>query len=44
MNPLIFWPEFGILFAGTLVGGLAIMPYSLRLLKASKVAVLAVEV
>ena len=35
MNPLIFWPEFGILFAGTLVGGLAIMPYSLRLLKAS---------
>ncbi len=31
----IFLSEFGILFAAALVGGLAVMPYSLRLLKAS---------
>lgn len=30
----IFWSEFGILFAGALIGGLAVMPYSLKLLKA----------
>jgi hypothetical protein len=31
----IFWPEFGILFAAALVGSLAVMPYTLKLLKRS---------
>jgi hypothetical protein len=31
----MFWFEFGILFVAALFGGLTIMPYSLRLLKAS---------
>ncbi|SRR6266536_769042 len=30
-----FWSEFGVLFAAALFGSLAVMPYSLRLLKAS---------
>jgi hypothetical protein len=30
-----FWPEFGILFAAAFVGGLGVMPYSLKLLQAS---------
>ncbi|HUC31151.1 MAG TPA: hypothetical protein VMR99_00475 [Candidatus Paceibacterota bacterium] len=30
-----FWFEFGILFVASLVGGLAIMPYSMRLLEGS---------
>ena len=31
----LYWPKFGILFAAALLGGLAILPYSLRLLSAS---------
>jgi len=31
----IFWSEFGILFAASLLGNLAVLPYSLRLLKES---------
>jgi hypothetical protein len=31
----IFWFEFGILFAAALIGGVAIMPYSLKLLNTS---------
>ena len=31
----LYWPQFGILFAAALLGGLAILPYSLRLLNAS---------
>lgn len=30
-----FWQEFGILFAATLIGGAAVLPYGLRLLKGS---------
>ncbi len=30
-----FWPEFSILFAASLVGGVAILPYGLRLLQGS---------
>src|ERR1700690_2359928 len=35
MITVTYWLEFGILLAAALFGGLAIMPYSLRLLKAS---------
>jgi Type II CAAX prenyl endopeptidase Rce1-like len=28
----IFWPEFGVLFVASLLGGLAVMPYSVKLL------------
>jgi hypothetical protein len=31
----ISWPEFNVLFICALLGGLAVMPYSLRLIKAS---------
>jgi hypothetical protein len=31
----IFWSEFGILFTAALVGALAVMPYSLQLIKSS---------
>jgi hypothetical protein len=34
MTP-VFWLEFAILFAAALFGGLAVLPYSLRLFKAS---------
>jgi hypothetical protein len=34
MTP-VFWPEFWILFIASLLGGLAIIPYSLRLLTAA---------
>jgi len=34
MMPL-FWSEFGILFVAALVGGAAVLPYSIRLLKGS---------
>jgi hypothetical protein len=32
---LSFWPEFSILFAASLVGGAAVLPYGLRLLQGS---------
>lgn len=35
MNSVLFWSEFGILFAVSLLGSLAVLPYSLRLLKES---------
>jgi hypothetical protein len=31
----LFWPEFGILFAASLVGSAAVLPYGLRLLQGS---------
>jgi Histidine kinase-, DNA gyrase B-, and HSP90-like ATPase len=31
----IFWPEFGILYASALLGGAAILPYGVRLIKQS---------
>ena len=31
----LYWREFGILFGAALIGGLAVMPYGLRLLNAS---------
>src|ERR1700692_2890688 len=30
----LFWSEFGILFAASLVGGLAVLPYGMKLLSA----------
>ena len=36
MMPRFFWPEFGILFVAALFGGLAVMPYVLRLLEGSR--------
>jgi hypothetical protein len=32
---IIFWPEFGILFAASLVGSAAVLPYGLRMLQGS---------
>jgi hypothetical protein len=36
VNSIIFWPEFSILFAASLVGSVAVLPYSLRLLPKDK--------
>jgi len=35
INNIVFWPEFWIIFAASLVGCVAILPYSLRLLQGS---------
>jgi hypothetical protein len=35
INNILFWPEFCILFVASLIGSVAILPYSMRLIKES---------